>query len=341
MEETAVDDWSPAANPYAIAVSEAQWARRDAALCVRRIHAGNEVVGGFDSRQIDARHLCIALRQLLTAETLEQAALADLGMDPMVGQTLEQARKRFELSLPDITQIRNGLIHFENWSRGLGHGPQSQRVKAGDEPRDVARAFWGFGYDVTTDTVSMGPYRINVTAAEEAAAELAHAIYMAARAVDMKNTTDHRDAAAQVLTDAEVLAHRRGRSKSLQGSTNVCGSPSTPRPSLRRPNAAPCLGGHSPHSLARGSASRRSGNFRLTIQLSNSLLGRRSASNHAPHGRRSLRRRKAEGRQCCCGVLGLMESQTQLVSVHLDHTTRRNQCHTRNCSPPRRSSPTR
>ncbi len=204
MDESAVDSWSPADNPYAIAVSEAQWARRDVALCVRRIHAGDEVVSGFDSRQIDARHLCIALRQLLTAETLEQAALADLGMDPEVGQALKQARKRFELSLPDITQIRNGLIHFENWSRGLGHGPQSQRVKAGNEPRDVARAFWGFGYDITTDTVSMGPYRINVTAAEEAAAELAHAIYMAARAVDMKNTADHRDSAAQVLTDAEV-----------------------------------------------------------------------------------------------------------------------------------------
>lgn len=186
MDETAVDGWSPADNPYAIAVSEAQWALRDVELCVRRIHAGDEV-RGFDSRQIDARHLCTALVQLLTAETLEQAALTDLGMDPEVGQALGQARNRFELSLPEIRQIRNGLIHFESWSRGQGRGPQLQRIKAGDEPRDVARTFWGFGYDVTTDTVSMGPYRINVTAAEEAAAELAHSIYMAARAVDLKN----------------------------------------------------------------------------------------------------------------------------------------------------------
>lgn len=192
MDETAVDGWSPADNPYAIAVSEAQWALRDIELCARRIHAGDEVVSGFSSRQIDARHLCIALRQLLTAEALEQTALVDLGMDPKVVRALEQARKQFERVLPDVTQIRNALIHFENWSRGLGHGPQSQRVKAGDEPRDVARAFWGFRYDVTTDTVSMGPYQINVTAAGKASAELAHSIYVAARAVDIENTAGHR-----------------------------------------------------------------------------------------------------------------------------------------------------
>ncbi|WP_454852189.1 hypothetical protein [Promicromonospora soli] len=204
MDESGVDDWSPADNPYAIAVSEAQWALRDVELCVRRIHAGGEVVSGFDSRQIDARHLCFGLRQLLAAETLEQEALVDLGMDPQVGRALGQARKRFESSLPGITQIRNGLIHFESWSRGRGHGPQNQRVNAGDEPRDAARAFWGFRYDVTTDTVSMGPYQVNVTAAGKAASELVYSIHMAARAVDARNTADHRAAAAQVLTDAEV-----------------------------------------------------------------------------------------------------------------------------------------
>lgn len=204
MDETAVDGWSPADNPYAIAVSEAQWALRDVELCLGRIHAGGEVVSGFDSRQIDARHLCSALQHLLAAETLEQEALADLGMDPEVGQALGRARKRFEVSLPGIVQIRNGLVHFENWSRGLGYGPQRQQVKAGDEPRDVARAFWGFGYDLATDSVSMGPYQINVTAAGEAAATLANSIYIAAHAVDVKKTADQREAAAQVLTDADV-----------------------------------------------------------------------------------------------------------------------------------------
>lgn len=204
MDESAVDSWSPADNPYAIAVSEAQWALGDVELCVRRIHAGGEVVGGFDSRQIDARHLCFALAHLLMAETLEQEALVDLGVSLEVGKALGQARKLFESSLPGIVQIRNGLAHFESWSRGLGRGPQRELVQAGDERRDAARAFWGFRYDVTTDTVSMGPYQVSVIAAREAAAELASSIYMAARAVDAKRTADDRDAAAQVLTDAEA-----------------------------------------------------------------------------------------------------------------------------------------
>ncbi|WP_158781240.1 hypothetical protein [Streptomyces sp. NRRL S-237] len=94
MSETVADDWSPADNPYAIAVSEAQWWQRTAALAVRRIRADDDDSSApfFDSRQIDARQLCIALRQLLMAEKLEQIALADLGIDPAAGQALNEAR---------------------------------------------------------------------------------------------------------------------------------------------------------------------------------------------------------------------------------------------------------
>jgi hypothetical protein len=50
----------------------------------------------------------------------------------------------------------------------------------------------------------------------------------------------------------------------------------------------------------------------------------------------------------CCREGVRRSSQNDLGHPHsrlrrhsLDHTTRRNQCHTRDCSPPRRSSPTR
>ncbi|MFI9588097.1 hypothetical protein ACIHCQ_41380 [Streptomyces sp. NPDC052236] len=157
MNDSVVDDWSPANHPYSIAVSEAQWWKSTAALAVRRIHAGDDAVGGFETRQIDARQLCLALRQLLMAEKLEQIALAELGIDPAAGQALEQARKRFEAALPGIKHMRDGLIHFEDWSRGKGFGPQQKRVKAGDAPRDVARAFWGFGYDPATTPSPWAP----------------------------------------------------------------------------------------------------------------------------------------------------------------------------------------
>jgi hypothetical protein len=198
------DDWSPADNPYAIAVSEARWARDDVALSVRRMHASSETFGWCDSRQIDARHLCTALRQLLTAATLESAALEELGIDPAAVQHLAQACEQFEKQLPGVKEMRDGLTHFEDWSRGLGRGPQKERVKAGEMHRDVARHFWGFGYDPATDTVTMGPYSINATAAVRAASELFNAIYEAAREVDRKATAERRAAVLNALSTAGI-----------------------------------------------------------------------------------------------------------------------------------------
>ncbi|MEU9617118.1 hypothetical protein AB0D56_37230 [Streptomyces sp. NPDC048209] len=205
MNSTVVDDWSPADNPYAIALSEAQWWQRTAALAVRRIHADDEDGDPFfSSRQIDARQLCIALHQLLVAEKLEQTALKELGIDPTVGQSLTQAREHFEATLPGVKHMRDGLTHFEDWSRGKGRGPQKERLKARDEPRDVARAYWSFAYDPQADTVTMGPYQIQVSAVDEAAGELAYAIYLAAHEVDRRNTARFRTTVLQALTDAGI-----------------------------------------------------------------------------------------------------------------------------------------
>lgn len=203
------DEWSPADNPYAIAVSEARWAREDVVLSVQRMHAGSDGSGWSDSRQIDARHLCIALRQLLTAAALELDALQDLGIEPTTVQHLVEACERFEKQLPGVKDMRDGLTHFEDWSRGRGRGPQKERVKAGALPRDVARHFWGFGYAPATDTVTMGPYSINVTTAVRAASELFNAIYAAAREVDRRATAERRAAVLNALSTAGI-AHGPG-----------------------------------------------------------------------------------------------------------------------------------
>ncbi len=113
-------------------------------------------------------------------------------------------RARFEAALPGIKHMRDGLTHFEDWSRGKGIGPQQKRIKAGDTPRDVARHFWGFAYDPRADTVTMGPYRIHVGAVEEAAGELALAIYLAAHEVDKRNTARLRATVVQALTGARI-----------------------------------------------------------------------------------------------------------------------------------------
>ncbi|MEH0412189.1 hypothetical protein [Streptomyces scabiei] len=112
MNSNLPDDWSPADNPYSIALSEANWWRATVALTVKRMHGDDVQVGWFSSRQIDARTLVVALRQLLAAVKLERIALTDLGMDPAVITALDDAEQVFLDALPNIKHVRDGLTHF-------------------------------------------------------------------------------------------------------------------------------------------------------------------------------------------------------------------------------------
>ncbi|MGW1064398.1 hypothetical protein ACWD4F_07790 [Streptomyces aureus] len=203
MNSNLPDDWSPADNPYAIALSESSWLRATVALNVARMHGDDVQVGWFSSRQIDARTLVVALRQLLAAVKLERIALTDLGMDPSVISALDDAEQVFLDALPNIKHVRDGLTHFEDWARGTGGGPQKDARKTADL-RDVARDFWSFGYDPITDTVTMGPYSISVSAAVPAANALCDAIYAATRAVDQRTTAELQAQVIQALTDAAI-----------------------------------------------------------------------------------------------------------------------------------------
>ena len=161
MPSTGPDDWSPADNPYAIAVSQSQLWRNVVWLTVLRMRDEDDRRARWSSRQLDALTLVMTLRQLLTAEQLEQAALEELGIDPAVGTALAEARKRFEDALPGIKNMRDALMHFDEWARGEGRGPQRDRVKAGAALREVARDFGHFGYDPNGGTVTFGPYTID------------------------------------------------------------------------------------------------------------------------------------------------------------------------------------
>lgn len=161
MTNAASDDWSPADNPYAIAVSQSQLWRDVVRLSVRRMRDEDDRRVGWSSRQLDAHVLIMTLRQLLTAEELEQASLEELDVDSMVNMALAQARRSFEEALPGIKDMRDALMHFDKWSRGKGRGPQAARRNAGQAVREVARDYWRFGYDPAAGTVSFGPYVID------------------------------------------------------------------------------------------------------------------------------------------------------------------------------------
>lgn len=199
-------DWSPADNPHAIAISEAQWWQRAVQLAVLRLRdPDDQRISWFSSRQIDARQLVFALRQILNAERLVAVALVSCDVDAAASDALAEARQRFEDLLPGIKDMRDALMHFEDWSRGEGRfGPQRDRRRAGKALRDIAREFWGFGYDPNANTVFLGPYTIRVDLADQAAKELSWAIYQAAREIDRKNADELLARTTQVLTNAGI-----------------------------------------------------------------------------------------------------------------------------------------
>ena len=95
-------------------------------------------------------------------------------------------------------------MHFDEWAQGKGHGPQKDRRNFGEALRDVAREYWGFGYDPNAGTVSLGPYAVQVDAADQAARELSRAICQAARAVDQANAVELLAITTQVLATAGI-----------------------------------------------------------------------------------------------------------------------------------------
>lgn len=173
MTPYADQSWSPADNPYAIAVSEGWWWLQAVNLCADRIQEGDD-----PNRQVDARLLILALRLLEQAAAMEAAAI-DEEAQAAVWSHLEQARTRFNQLVPGMRDARNVLTHFDEYSRGQGRLQQDYRDHAA-----AARCYSVGGYDPANGKVVVGPHQIDVSQARAQAHELFTALYAAARAVD-------------------------------------------------------------------------------------------------------------------------------------------------------------
>ncbi|MGH3717758.1 MAG: hypothetical protein ACRDRI_02760 [Pseudonocardiaceae bacterium] len=123
---------------------------------------------------------------------------------------LSRARQRLEKVLPGIKHMRDALMHFDGWARGAGSGPQKKDVKAGKLLRDVASMYWGFAYDPEKDTITLGPYVVQVDTAVRAAAALVDDIYQAARAVDQRNAAELRSQTVDAITAAGLSCGSSG-----------------------------------------------------------------------------------------------------------------------------------
>lgn len=183
MSETANDDpWSPASNPEAIAISEAQWWIWALDLCAGRIRTGRGRV-----QQIDARQFVVALRQVRYAAQMQQQVITRL--DVRVRKALGSAVSRFDASLPSHVLLRDALIHFADHARGEGIQQRRTRKATGIDAFEAARQSWGGGYESASGEFTLGSHRINVENAREAAHDLFDAIYIAGKAVDESKTS--------------------------------------------------------------------------------------------------------------------------------------------------------
>ncbi len=150
---------------------------------------------GWTTRKTTARPRSVPLKSTLGAWSSPSSSfwplnnwnkrhLRDLGVLAAVGDALSEARERYPRGLPGIQDMRNALMHFDDWAMGRGRGPQKAGVITGSEPRDVAGHFWGFGYHQDQRVVRLGPFRIGLAMAAPAELDVAETIDAGAHEVD-------------------------------------------------------------------------------------------------------------------------------------------------------------
>lgn len=171
--------WSPARDPYAIAVSQSWWALQALLLFASRARSafGHE-------QQIYARQIFGQLRLLRLCAEMQAKELENLGVDDAHLDHLDQAIKEFDQATSDAKFARDMLEHFDEYARGEGRLQQKAIRDLGLGVYEAATLYWGGGYDSTTQQLREGPFVIDIPAALAASEELHRAIYIAGKAVD-------------------------------------------------------------------------------------------------------------------------------------------------------------
>jgi hypothetical protein len=180
MSDDKEERWSPAGSPYAIAVSQSQWALWAAQLFARdaRDHRGDT------QSQIYSRQIFGQLRMLQRCSEMMARELKRLGVDKVHRDHLRQAIREFEAAVPGAKSARDLLEHFDDYARGEGKLVKQAMRDLGIDVYEAAATYWGGGYDPSTEAATEGPFVVIIPAALESAGRLQRAIYIAGQAVD-------------------------------------------------------------------------------------------------------------------------------------------------------------
>ena len=180
MRDEQQERWSPARHPYAIAVSQSQWALWAAQLFARDAKES----GGDERSQIYARQIFGQLRALQRCADMMATELRRLGVDEAHRERLRMAITEFEGEVPGAKPARDVLEHFDEYARGDGKLVKRAMRDLGIDLYEAAAMYWGGGYDPSTERVTEGPFVIVIPDALESAMRLQRAIYAAGQAVD-------------------------------------------------------------------------------------------------------------------------------------------------------------
>jgi hypothetical protein len=151
MANTEELEWSPARNPYAIAVSQSWLALQAATL-----FAADAKERHGSAQQIYARQLFGQLRVLRCCAEMMATELKHEGVAEAARDRLQGELEAFDVAAPDVKDARDILEHFRVRSRT-------------GQPRAASDA---------------GPFAIVVPDAIRAAKRLQRAVYTAGRAID-------------------------------------------------------------------------------------------------------------------------------------------------------------
>lgn len=173
------DNWSPAENPYAIAVSQSWWALHSLLLFAEAARSGF----GHE-QQIYARQVFGQLRLLRLCATLQAGEIERLGIGEADRERLARAIEEFDSATPGAKSARDMVEHFDDYARGKGLLQRREIRENGLSVYEAAALYWGGGYDPTTEQITEGPIVIHVPSAIAASEALHLAIYAAGKAVD-------------------------------------------------------------------------------------------------------------------------------------------------------------
>lgn len=175
------DDWSPARDPYAIAVSQSWWVIEALRLFV---YYARSAVG--HERQIYARQIFGQLRLLRLSAEMQAKELERLNVDVPDRDRLDQAIQSFDEATPGAKSARDMLEHFDEYARGEGRLQRKAIRELGLGTYEAAALYCGGGYDPSTARLTEGPFVIDIPTALSAAEHLYRAIYVAGLAVDAR-----------------------------------------------------------------------------------------------------------------------------------------------------------